>query len=103
MEFTYNIIVGQRYSVKRDEYDYDEREITFEPSDEQLLTALADILISETKVKGLNNIGYKAAMVIVKMLITENDILEALAEKYKEELKDYFKEDAEQEAKDLWR
>ena len=45
MEFTYTIIVGQRYSALADEYDYDEREITIEPREEDIIYELADILI----------------------------------------------------------
>ena len=101
MEFTYNIIVGQRYSVKRDEYDYDEREIHYEPSDKQLLTALADIVVSN--IKGVKDCDYKQELEIARQMIEDNDLQDFLIERYKEELKDYFREDAEQEAKDLWR
>ena len=99
---TYQLLIAEfRYSVKRDEYDYDEREIHYEPSDKQLLTALADIVVSN--IKGVKDCDYKQELEIARQMIEDNDLQDFLIERYKEELKDYFREDAEQEAKDLWR
>ena len=107
MEFTYTIIVGQRYSALADEYDYDEREITIEPREEDIIYELADILIEKTNIKGLTKTEYKTTMAIIKKVIKDNYMLETLAEEYEDDLKERFYEMAYEEAmerqRDLWR
>ena len=69
-----------------------EKEIRFEPDERQLLTALADIIVSN--IKGVKDYDYKQELEIARQMIEDNDLQDFLAEKYKEELKDYFEEDA---------
>ena len=96
MEFSYNIPTRAYYSVQSDETFYDEREITYEVGYDELLDALADILVTNTNTRDLTNAEYQLAMKITKKIIEGEDLFDSLCDEYHDELKDWFEEDAKE-------
>lgn len=93
MVFTYSKIVRGMYDPSRCDYHYDTKDFDYEPSDSELLTALADILIGQTNVE-TNKDELKLAKCIVKQIILDADLKEELCEQYKDELHDWFEDEA---------
>ena len=98
MELIYNVPTKAYYSVRADETFYDEREIHYEPEYDELLDALADILVSNTNTRDLTNAEYKLAIKIAKKIIEGEDLFDSLCDEYHDELKEWF----EEEAKEQW-
>ena len=94
MEFIYSIPTKEYYSDFTDEYFYDEKEIHFEPDDDELIDAIAEIIIAETRKCELNDVEHKFVKSVVVDLIKDKDLKDTFSEDYKEDLKEYFREDA---------
>lgn len=93
MELIYNIKTRAYYSPERDEYVYDEKEIHYSVDDDDVVDALADILVDECK-EELNLREHGLAKSIAKQMIDKCDALDYLKEEYKDELKEYFRDSA---------
>ena len=94
MTFTYTRTIRAYYDHVRDKYYHDECDFNYTPSDEEIITALADILIGRTNSGVLADGAYKLAMGIVEQIIKDNDLKDTLAEEFADELKDWFEDEA---------
>lgn len=82
MEFTYTKQLRTKYHETCDEWDYEEVNAHYEPSDDEILMALAEIV---------NDDFFKSDRLdLVRLFIKEYDLIESLSEEYKDELHDYF-------------
>ena len=93
MIFTYTRKKAAYYDNARDEYFYDEYDFDFRVDDDKVLNALADILIGESNIE-TNNSTLKRDLEMVKRIIKNSGTQETLEERYEDELKDYFEEEA---------
>ena len=96
MEFSYNIPTTAYYSAETDETFFDEREVTIDIEKEDVLDALADILVTNTNTRDLTSAEYKLAKKITKKIIEGEDLFDSLCDEYHDELKDWFEEDAKE-------
>lgn len=81
MKFTYTKITGHYSCKASDEWEEDGIEFTYEPTREQLTSALQPIIEKEY--------GFMAWQ-----MIDDLDLIEEVAEYYEEELKDIFEQEA---------
>ena len=81
MKFTYTKITGHYFCKASDECEEDGIEFTYEPTREQLTSALQPIIEKEY--------GFMAWQ-----MIDDLDLIEEVAERYEEELKDIFEQEA---------
>ena len=81
MKFTYTKITGHYFCKASDEWEEDGIEFTYEPKMEQLTSALQPIIEKEY--------GFMAWQ-----MIDDLDLIEEVAERYEEELKDIFEQEA---------
>jgi hypothetical protein len=93
MILTYTIQTRGHYSSRHDEYFYDEYDFEYEPSEQDVLEALASILIQQTS-DTLSEYEYNISMKIVKRMIIELDLQQELQDRYRCELKEWFEEEA---------
>ena len=94
MTFTYTRTVKAYYDHVKDRYYNEEYDFNYEPSDDEIITALADILIGETNSGILPDGAYKLALGVVKEIIKDNDLKDALCDQYARDLKDWFEDEA---------
>ena len=94
MTFEYTRQINSYYSVELDEYFYDEEQITYEPEDDEIIYALADILVGNTGYGKLDDGDYMLCIQIVKDIIESQGWMDTLAKKYEKDLKDWFEDEA---------
>ena len=81
MKFTYTKITGHYFCKASDEWEEDGIEFTYEPTMEQLTSALQPIIEKEY--------GFMAWQ-----MIDDLDLIEEVAERYEDELKEIFEQEA---------
>lgn len=81
MKFTYTKITGHYFCKASDEWEEDGIEFTYEPTREQLTSALQPIIE-----KGYGFCAWQ--------MVDDLDLIEEVAEMYEEELKDIFEQEA---------
>lgn len=85
------------YSHERDYREEEEQEFWYEPEHDEVLDALAYILVSNVSgVKDLTDKEYSLSIKITKNLIENEDLFDSLCEEYYDEIKEYFEEDAKE-------
>ena len=94
MTFTYTRKMKSYYSAQHDEYFYDEYDFEYEPERRDLVHALADILVGRENFHKGEKDAYKLATKLTERIIDDCDIVDELAEKYKDELRDWFEDEA---------
>ena len=98
MTFTYTRETKRYYDFERDEVYYDEYDFDYTPEDDEVLDALADILVGQQITYKLGNKmpdeDYKLTMKVVKDIIKDQDWQGDMEEQFEEELKEYFKDQA---------
>ena len=93
MIFTYTRQTNRYYDHVRDKEYYDEYDFDYEPTNEEILDALADILVGQSNVE-TNKEELKVVTKKIKQIIKDSDIQDILEERYKDELKDWFEDKA---------
>lgn len=94
MVFTYTKAIKTYIDYDNDRVYEDIKTIDYEPSYEELKKALADILTYNASKGKLSTMEYRLVVPIVKNIVDDITDASELFETYKEELKDYFEEDA---------
>ena len=83
MTFTYSRM------TRHGEYDFE-----YSPERLDVMFALAEILVDESKKEPLSDKEYKVALAVTKKMIDDLDLQSELEEMYRDELKEYFKDEA---------
>lgn len=89
--FTYTKITSKYYLDYTDEWEEDGVEFEYEVSSKKCIEAISDILIEEYFYDFEDKKEIKSRL---QDMISDNDMEETLAERYEEELKDIFREEA---------
>lgn len=92
MTFTYSRTIESRYDPIRDKYYENSYDFDYEPEDQELVYAIADIWVGQQT--GINGGVSKEQIEMVQRFINDHDLRDELAEKYKSELKDWFEDEA---------
>ena len=88
MEFTYQVPTKCYRGEYDNYYDYKERVVVI--SADEVLDALAEIIVDEVKNKAMSLEEEQVCIAITKKLIREMEIQSELEDKYRDELKEYF-------------
>lgn len=94
MILTYTIQKRGQYSPQLDEYFYDEQEIVHEVESKEVAKALANILLDEQDTDCLPGGTYTKIANILEKILTSNNLVDILADEYKDQIKEYFYDDA---------
>jgi hypothetical protein len=93
-----------RFNHQRDEFDYEYVEYEFYPGDEELKEAIVEIMVDTYfSFEDWGSFNSKQKMAIEKVfrnINNDNDNWEELCENYKDELKEYFEEQAREEMRE---
>lgn len=87
--FIYTKTNNQYYLKESDEYEYDGIEFEYKISDDEVLDAILDFIVDEYFPDFCEKLIDK-----IKTFIKDCDLLDDLFEIYKDQLKDYFEDDA---------
>lgn len=94
MTFTYTRTVRAYFDPIREEYHTDDYKFDYTPEEDDITTALADILISKQNKGVLPNDCYNMTLKIVKDLINDQDLQDVLCDEFEDELKEWFEDEA---------
>lgn len=101
---TYSFETMERFNHQRDEFEYEYVEYEFYPGDEELKDAIVEIMLdtyfSFEDWKSFNSNQKRAIEKAFRNLNNDNDNWEQLAQDFKDELKEYFEEQAREEMKE---
>lgn len=96
MTFTYSKTTKSYIDYDNDRVYDDYIEFDYEPEAEDLKEAIAVILVNNAHKKPISDIEYRVCKKITKNILNEMQDLNDLYEAYKDELKDYFEEEAKE-------
>jgi hypothetical protein len=95
MTFTYERTISVCYSPKHDKYFEQTYEFNYCPDDESVLDAIVDLMINEANSNFYIPKEEREIMrKITKSIIEDNDLQESYENKYYDDLRDYFEEEA---------
>lgn len=91
MEFVYEVPTKSYYDGERDEVYCDTKDVFYEPDEDELLTAIAELLVNECSTERLVASEKCIAIAITKNVIKETDTQDELTDRFNTELKEYFR------------
>jgi hypothetical protein len=89
--FTYTKITGHYYCQHSEDWEQDGIEFDYEVEDRKLIPEIVDLVFEEYFCDNSNEKFIKDGL---KRIIEENELVENLAERYEETLKEIFKDEA---------
>lgn len=95
MELKYQIPTKAYYLEKSNEYEYDYKEVEFEPSDEELNECVATCIFDEYFEKGMFDAKERKELIgFIKEFIRDKDLTEKLAkENYDIQVHEWFEKE----------
>ena len=95
--FTYTKIVKECYLENSDEFEYEGIDFDYEIEDSDLIDAVSFLVYQDYFNSGELSCEVRYVDKVnkgIRQFIEDNDLLEELVERYEDELKEYFEEDA---------